>query len=75
MYLWLLERDDSNRYDETHGVVIAADTELEARELAGNVGGAQPASIWFAPTTTVRAVGVALPDVEKGTILRDYNAG
>ncbi len=75
MYLWLLERDDKNDYDETHGVVIAADTAGEARELAGNVGGDQPRSVWFLPSTTLRAVGIALPDIEKGTILRDFHAG
>jgi len=75
MYLWVLERDDSNGYDETHGVVIAAEFEREARELAGNVTGDQSASVWFLPTTTIRAVGVALPGVEKGVILSDYAAG
>jgi hypothetical protein len=75
MYPWLLERDDKLGYDETHGVVIAADTAQEAQELSANVGGDQPASIWFAPTTTIRAVGIALPGVEKGIILRDFNAG
>lgn len=77
MYLWVLKRDtdDTDHYDETHGVVIAADTEQEARELAENAGGDQSPSVWFLPTTTVRAVGIAAPGVEKGIILRDFNAG
>ncbi len=75
MYLWLLERDDKNDYDETHGVIVAADHEQEAREIAGKAGRYQPPSVWFLPSTTIRAVGVALPDFDKGIILRDFHAG
>lgn len=58
MYLWKIERTDDVDYEENVGHVIAAEDELMVREIAAAAHtSTEPEHIWFAPSTTVEAVG------------------
>jgi hypothetical protein len=76
MYIWKLERSEAD-HDEMSGLVLVAETESDARQIAhdGSRGDQSP-DAWFAPTTTVTAIGEALPGLESGTvILTDFLEG
>lgn len=76
MNLWKIERTDPVHYDETAGAVIAAETEQRARKIAHDeLVGDQDPNVWFAPTTEVTWIGVALPEMGSGIILTDFRAG
>jgi len=77
MYIWKLERDPKTTgYDETAGLVIAAEYEQRAREIAHDEArGDQAPSVWFLPTTEVTCVGETIGDLGSGIILTDFRAG
>lgn len=77
MYIWKLERSpETCDYDETHALVVAAEYEQRAREIAHDEArGDQDPNVWFAPSTEVTAVGSVLEGQGSGIILADYHAG
>ena len=75
MYLWKLQRNDVD-YNETAGLIIAADTELRAREIAHDeAAGGQSPDAWFNPSVEVTSVGMAAEGLGSGIILTDYLRG
>ena len=88
LLLFLLKRDieydNEARWDATHGFVIAAMNEVEARIIAASYrrgptlkidNGDESPDVWYAPTTSCTRIGVAADDIAAGVILRDFNAG
>jgi hypothetical protein len=76
MYIWKLERNEAD-YDETAGLVLVAETEGDARQIAHDgARGDQSPDAWFAPNTEVTVIGKATPGLESGTIiLTDFRVG
>lgn len=74
MKLWLVSRTDDISYDEYDSVVVAADTEEEAREISPN------GSDWGwrvnpkVSTLTVEYLGTTNRKIS-GVILASFNAG
>ena len=72
MRLWHLARyeTDNPRHDETHGYVVRAETEQEAREIASKPRGDEGPAAWL---DSRRSFCVPLEhDGEPGIILRDF---
>ena len=88
LFLFLLKRDvehdNEARWDATHGFVIAAMNEVEARIIAASYpreptlkidNGDESPDVWYAATTSCTRIGVAADGIAAGVILRDFNAG
>lgn len=78
MKLWLLKRAETEvvGWDETRGVVVAAETEFDARELAATAatrGGDERSDAWRSITRTT-CVELVPGDVARVVIV-DFNAG
>lgn len=75
MKLWLLERADTEvvGWDETRGVVVAAETEPDARELASKERGDEGSDAWLDPTRTT--CGELIPGSVPRVVLVDFKAG
>jgi hypothetical protein len=73
--LWLLERADTEivGWDETRGVVVAADTESDARELASTQRGDEGSATWLDPLRTT--CGELVPGSAARVVLVDFKAG
>jgi hypothetical protein len=56
MYIWSLERKGAD-YDEIEALVIIADTEPDAREVAAKAG--YEGDVWYNPAVKVCAIGEA----------------
>lgn len=69
-----VSREAGVDYDETAGYVAVAQDERHARSLGADVSGDQPATVWFAPTTTVTRIGTVGPAAPQ-IVLTDYKAG
>lgn len=65
MYIWKIERTDYVDYEENAAHIVIAATQLQAQTLAAAAAtsGEGDGSIWFAPTTTVTAIGEAFETV------------
>jgi len=74
LYIWLLRRTDTIRLSETDSAVIAASTELEARELAYRSCAAINPSVWVSPSTEVHLLGEGLEGDVTALILESFNA-
>lgn len=72
--LFLLERTDQIGYDETAGLVIAATSDAEAKQIANDRAGDEGA-VWALPSTTCKRIGNAVGIKEPGVILVDFRAG
>lgn len=79
--LFLLTQQENNSYDTFDSIVVAAQTEDDARQI-------HPYGLWEKKYTgsssawasspkkvDVQLLGVAEPDIESGIILRSFNAG
>ena len=88
LILFLLRRDipkdhGSEYFDTTHGFVIAAMNEEQARMLAVSYRHTahdyrhrdEPPEVWTAPTTTCTRIGVAESYITAGVILEDHQWG
>lgn len=87
LYIYVVKRnirkDGGNEFDETHGFVIAAENEEQAREFASNYRDIvddhrhrdEDRSVWLKETTIVKMIGNALKDVESGVVLEDHQWG
>lgn len=77
MYLWKIERTDYVDYEENIAHVIAADTEMEARQIAAGAeqAGSGQVGYWYLPTTTIEAFGKALANVTEPGIILTSNRG
>jgi len=76
MNLYLVARDDDYvNYDETNSYVVAAPSELDARNWGAYASGDQSATVWHLPTTTVALIGTAASDVPAGGVHYSFNAG
>jgi len=86
--LFLLKRDipkdhGSEYFDTTHGFVIAAMNEVEARLLAASYRDIandyrhrdEAADVWVHPTTTCIRIGTAIANIVPGVILEDHQWG
>ena len=83
--LFLLKRDVSRdgkpKYNTTHSFIIAAMNEVEARIFASTSrrdkfdGGDESSTVWYAPTTSCKRIGIAADEVTAGVILRDFKEG
>jgi len=72
MKLWVLERSDTG-YDEALGFVVRAESELEARTLAGEQAGFEGSTAWHNPQdTTCEELS---EDGPAEVILRDFLRG
>lgn len=74
MNLWLLRRGDQAGYDQTHGVVVVAESPDQAREIAGGTPGEQPPSIWYLPATKIECIGTAAEGMTPGIVLSDFES-
>lgn len=77
-WLWLLERlEERPVYDCNNGMIVAADTEDKARFLASSrdYGDEDPALWLDAKRSSIVLIGMALPTVKSGVVLRDFLAG
>jgi len=80
MNLYLLSQDDRRGYDTYDSVVVAAESEAEARLITPGFRGFDDSwrsSDWArAPElVAVELIGVAVPGTEAGVILSSFNAG
>lgn len=76
MYIWKLERGDEVDYDETSSLIVIAETEQRAREIAHDEArGDQSHDIWYAPSTEATCLGTAFPTFGSGIQLVDFQAG
>jgi hypothetical protein len=73
--LYLVSRKDDVDYDETASYVVAASDSNNARGFGSHVSGDQPDSIWWAPTTSITLIGVAVPSLDVGIVHSDYKRG
>lgn len=75
MKLWLLERRDTEivGWDEARGVVVAAETEDEARLLASQKRGDEGAGAWTDMTRTT--CEELIPGSASRVVLVDFGAG
>ncbi len=75
MHLWLLKRRDTETvgWDETRGVVVRANTEFGARELAATACGDEGLGTWRNASRT--SCEVLTADGEPAVILIDFKAG
>jgi hypothetical protein len=74
MYLWKLDCSSSvDEYGATHAMVVAAETENEARLTAGRLqrdGGKSNAFEWMDPNvTTVVSIGEAHPGMNVAMVI------
>jgi hypothetical protein len=83
MKLWLLKQFESNGYDTYDSMVVAAETEDDARLIHPSIGW-QNKTGWptvyddWAKTpdqVKVTLIGEAVDGTEPGAILRSFNAG
>lgn len=76
MNIYKLVRTDDVDYDETAGLVIAAQSPERAQEIAHDEArGDQSPDIWYAPTTEVECIGIAVWGVGTGILLTDFLRG
>lgn len=74
MKLWLLKRPYGAQpvYDATDGVVVRAESEAGARNIASNYHGDEGVGVWLTDEVTCEELTA---DGEPGMILQDFNAG
>lgn len=72
MKLWLLTREDRIGWDENDAMLIRAESEQRAREMASEDNRTDPPGIWFFGTTTCVQV---MEDGNAEVILVSFNAG
>ncbi len=78
-----ITRDKGPEFDATHGFVIAAMNEVDARLYAASYRRMadddryrdEAPNVWTAPTTTRTRLGVAEPHITPGVILEDHQWG
>ena len=84
LFLFLIKRDAKHdnepEWDATHGFVIAAMNEVEARIIASQHKDTQSyndqsSDIWYASTTSCTRIGVAADNITAVVILRDHHSG
>ena len=91
MKLWLLEQDENNGYDTYDSMVVAAESEDEARHIHPNSDLLEEATAiakgwdpWkhlidsWATTperVTVKLLGEAIPGTKAGVVVSSFNAG
>lgn len=87
MRLWILRPVDPSSprfeaYDTTHGIVVRAETEAEARQLADSCAGDENDSVWYVGPDqhawlcpSVTKCEELTPDGMPGVILVDFKAG
>ena len=69
MKLWHLERDGD--WQQTSGVVVAAEDEAQAREWAASAHGDEGEGPWYSEATCVE-IGQAVEGMDAHVIMRDY---
>ena len=73
MYIWKLTRLDEVDYDQMSAVVVIADSESDARQLAGLARGSEAEAVWHAPTyTTCVCFGASNAEFSYGIVLRNH---
>ena len=87
LVLFLLKRtvseDGNPEFDATHGFVIAASDEQEARQIASDYREVaddrrhrdDECAVWQVATTTCEIIGHASENVQPGVILEDHQWG
>lgn len=78
MNIYLLKQSDNNGYDTYDGVVVAAESEEEARKISPSHFGFDPdRKDWANCPENVRVelIGEAFSDTPRGVILASHNAG
>lgn len=78
MNLYLLSQDENNDYDTYDSMVVAAESEEEARNIMpGAYNWDDRYNAWCSSPdkVKVRSIGVAVEGTKKGTILASFNAG
>jgi len=81
MKLYLLTQDVNDDYDTFDSVVVAADSEEEARQITPAYGGKWEERVYSRTWATtpeqvkVKYLGDAADDVPSGIILASFNAG
>lgn len=87
LFLFLLKRDVSEDqgpcYDATHGFVVAAMNEIEARRFVVSYHNCvddiryrdEKPEIWLAPSTHCVRIGTAAVDIAPGVIMEDHWGG
>ena len=82
MKLYLISQDQNNEYETFDSAVVAAPDKKTARNMNPNTG--NPMKNWNSPYSTwcngkkkvtVRYLGEAVDDVEKGVVCASFNAG
>lgn len=80
MNLYRLDQDDVRGYDTYDSMVVAAETEEEARQIHPYANGwdnSFGSSVWARrpDLVNVQLIGVAAPGIEAGIVLSSFNAG
>jgi hypothetical protein len=73
LVIFHLLRTGSADYDDVVELMIAAESEAEARTFAETAQGAQDPSVWHHPSVEVRYMGIAFEDTEPGIFLEKFN--
>ena len=78
MKLYLLSQDERTGYDTFDAVVVAAESEEDARTIHPTMEGNNWTSMAWASSpdnVSVRELGVAAKGIKRGAILKSFNAG
>lgn len=76
LYLITRNKDLKPNYDAARGFVIAAESEMIARNLAADAGGDEPRIHWLElEYSTIEHIGMSHRYQTRQIIMRDFNAG
>lgn len=85
MKLWLISQTEHDDYDTYDSAVVAAETELEARQIHPSMSYPTPWEKWGESSyldwashpnkVTAKLIGEAAPDIPPGPICSSFNAG
>jgi len=72
MFIYHVHRDGEGSWQEQEGVVVIAESEDSAREVASRSHGDEGVDLWLTPKVTVEYLGIARAGLTAGLTCRDY---
>ena len=76
LHIYELKRYGAADFDECAGMIVAADSEPAARDLAAQYAADEGAAVWRnEDRASCKCLGTASPHTRAGVILRDVNWG